>query len=143
VLARDHVRARSAMAGLEPRHPLLDADVIDFMLGVDPEQGFDPHLSRPLLREAVAGLLPDAVRLRTAKSTFDAVFHRSLAGPEAERIRSLLTAPDAETRPYVDPDAAARLVAPEGWRAAGGVQQWGLAVWRLVTAELFLRHQAG
>jgi asparagine synthase (glutamine-hydrolysing) len=143
VLARDHVRARSAMAGLEPRHPLLDADVVDFMLGVDPRHAFGPHLSRPLLREAVRGLLPDVVRLRGQKSTFDALFHRSLAGPESERIRRLLTGPSAEVRPYVDDHALRTLVGPNGWRAAGGVQRWGMAVWRMVTAELFLRHQAG
>ena len=139
--AREHVRLRSRMVGIEPRHPLLDADVVDAVLRLDPELAFDPHLSRPVLRASVAGLLPDRVRLRPAKSTFDAVFQQSLAGPEATRIRRLLTAPDAEIRRYADPAGVTPLLDPSAAASVGGRRRWALLLWRLVTAELFLRHQ--
>ncbi len=140
--AREHVRLRSRMTGIEPRHPLLDADLVDLVLSLDPELAFDPHLSRPVLRAAVAGMLPDRVRLRPSKSTFDAVFQQSLIGPEAARIRRLLTAPDAEIRRYTDPAGVARLLDPAAAADLGGRRRWALLLWRLVTAELFLRHQA-
>ncbi len=78
---REHVRLRSRMTGIEPRHPLLDADLVDLVLSLDPELAFDPQLSRPVLRAAVAGLLPDRVRLRPSKSTFDAVSPAEPGGP--------------------------------------------------------------
>ena len=142
VLARDHVLRRSRQAGLEPRHPLLDADLVDLILTTSPDLAFDPHLSRPVLRHALAGLLPDAVRLRPDKSTFDAVFQRSLTGSEAPRIRWLLTDPTAELGHYADARGVANLLSAEGVSASGGGRRWALLVWRLATAELFLRHQS-
>ena len=82
VLAREHVRRRSELAGVEPRHPLQDVDLVELMLRADPRIAFDPLLNRPLLRGAVEGLIPEEVRLRPRKSTFDAVFQRSIHGPE-------------------------------------------------------------
>ena len=140
--AREHARLRSRMAGIEPRHPLLDADLVDEVLGLDPELAFDPRLSRPVLRAAVAGLLPDRVRLHPATSVSGAVLQQSLAGPEAARVRRLLTAPDAEIRRYADRGGVERLLEPGAAAGVGGGRRWALLVWRLVTAELFLRHQA-
>ena len=62
---RPRARRRAEMAGLEARHPFLDAELIDFVLRLPPELGFDPHRSRPLLRAAMAGVVPDEVRCGT------------------------------------------------------------------------------
>ena len=78
----EHVRRRSADAGLLARHPLVDPDVIDYVLRMPPEAAFDPRLTRPVFRRAGEGLVPDAVRLRPDKSNFDAVFHAALQGPD-------------------------------------------------------------
>ena len=40
VVARDHVRRRAAIVGIEARHPLLDIDLVEFMLGIDPEEAY-------------------------------------------------------------------------------------------------------
>jgi asparagine synthase (glutamine-hydrolysing) len=142
VLARDHVRRRSKQAGVEPRHPLLDADLVELILMISPDLAFDPHLSRPVLRHALKGVLPDAIRLRPEKSTFDAVFQHSLTGAEAGRIRSLITDPAAELGHYADLRGVVQMLSTEGVSASGGVRRWALLVWRLATAELFLRHQS-
>lgn len=139
-LARDHVRRRSALAGVEPRHPLQDLDLVELMLASDPAAAFDPHLSRPLLRDAMRGLIPEPVRLRPQKSTFDAVFQRSMFGAERDVLERLLADPDAEVRAFVDLDAArGELLAPGG--AAPGARARALTLWRLATAELWLRAQ--
>jgi asparagine synthase (glutamine-hydrolysing) len=141
VLARDHVRRRSELAGLEARHPLCDIDLVEFMLGVDPEEAYDAHLSRPLLRESIRGLVPEEVRLRPRKSTFDAVFQRSLAGPSRSAFIRLLSAPDVEIRRYTDADQVRSMVlapAPARGRVA-----WSIGLWRLATAECWLRSQSG
>jgi asparagine synthase (glutamine-hydrolysing) len=143
-LIHDATRRRNASVGLRACHPLLDVDVVELVLALPPELAFDPALSRPLLRASVQGLIPERVRLRPSKSSFDALFHELLSGPDLPRARALLLAPDAEVNAFVDP---ARVrgelfdAGPPSWPA--GLQRWALDVWRLLTAEIWLRHQAG
>ncbi len=137
-LAYDHQRRREALAGLQARHPLADADLVELVLSLPPELAFHPRHTRPVLREAVAGLLPDPVRLRRGKSSFDVVFHDALAGPDLAALRALLGAPDAEVRAYARPRALAALA--EGPPAEAQARQlWAIRAWRLATAELWLR----
>jgi asparagine synthase (glutamine-hydrolysing) len=110
------------------------------MLQLPPELAFDPMRSRPLLREAMAGLIPDEVRLRPSKSTFDALFHESLAGPDLPVVRELLGDPDAAVGEYVDlATVRTRLLDPEPPSHPTARMHWALYTWRLVTAELWLR----
>ncbi len=136
-LAYDHQRRRATLAGLLPRHPLVDVDCIQLVLGLPPELAFDPQRSRPVLREAVRGLIPDAVRLRPSKSTFDEVFHAALAGPDLPVARALL-GPGARVAEHVDGAALHALVAGDPPAPGAGRQWWALQVWRLLTAECFL-----
>jgi asparagine synthase (glutamine-hydrolysing) len=138
----DHVRRRAALCGIEQRHPLVDVDVIEYMLAVPPELSYDTRFSRPLIREAMAGCLPDEVRLRPTKSTFDAVFHQAVAGPDLGVARRLLRPGHALVEAYVDLGVVARELLddppPPDQRL-----EWSQFVWRLVTAELWLRVRAG
>lgn len=141
-LGYDHVRRRSALAGIEPRHPLVDVDVVELVLSFPPELSYDPARSRPVLRESMSGALPDAVRLRSTKSNFDAIFHDALTGLDLAAVHALLERPDAAVGAYVELGAIRELIArpPAAGRAR---MQWALTVWRLVTAEAFLLAQAG
>lgn len=60
----DYFRRRSRAAGLPAHHPFLALDLIGVVLTLPPEDGCDPGLTRPLLRTAMRGLVPKAVRLR-------------------------------------------------------------------------------
>jgi hypothetical protein len=132
----------AAMAGLDARHPLVDVDVIELVLRLAPELAFDTRLTRPLLRDSVAGLLPDEVRLRPAKSNFDALFHAALAGSDLPPVRRVLGARDAELGAYVDLGTMHRmLLAADPPSDRRGRQLWATNVWRLVTAECWLRSQ--
>jgi hypothetical protein len=107
-----------------------------------PELAFDTRLTRPLLRDSVAGLLPDEVRLRPAKSNFDALFHAALAGSDLPPVRRVLGARDAELGAYVDLGTMHRmLLAADPPSDRRGRQLWATNVWRLVTAECWLRSQ--
>jgi asparagine synthetase B (glutamine-hydrolysing) len=133
---------RGAMLGIEPRHPLVDVDVVEFMLSLPPELSFDPRYSRPLLRDAMAGLIPDPVRLRPAKSSFDAIFHQCLAGRDLPLVRRLLGDRDARIGAYVDlPLMRRALIDPDPPGTAGSQQLWAINVWRLLTLEIWLRTQ--
>jgi asparagine synthase (glutamine-hydrolysing) len=138
----DHVRRRAALCGIEHRHPLVDVDVIEYMLSVPPELSYDTRFGRPLQREAMAGILPDEVRLRPTKSTFDAVFHEAVAGPDLGVARAILRPGHALVEEYVD----LRMVARELLDDPPPPDQrldWSQFIWRLVTAELWLRVRAG
>lgn len=140
VLARDQIRRRAASAGVEARHPLFDLDLVELVLRSPPELAFDPTLTRPLLREALNGLLPDELRLRATKSNFDALFHESLAGPDLAVARRLLTGRDVAVASYVDLDVVrAELLGSAPPRPGRRRQDWAAYLWRLVTAECWLR----
>jgi asparagine synthase (glutamine-hydrolysing) len=137
----DHVRRRAAMAGLEARHPLYDVDVIELVLRLPPELALDRALSRPLFRRSMAGLLPEHVRRRTDKSSFDVVFHQILAGNDLAVVRRVLSG-SPEVGAYVDPATLRRELlegAPSG--SPLGLQMWALWAWRTATAECWLRQQ--
>ena len=128
------------MSGITPRHPLLDVDVIEYMLSVPPEAAYDWRYSRPLLRQSLDGVLIDQVRLRPDKSNFDAIFHEALRFTDMPTVRRLLLAPDAEIRAYADQERLRRdLLEVEPERYPSGAVWWALPVWRATSAELFLR----
>jgi asparagine synthase (glutamine-hydrolysing) len=137
----DHVRRRARLAGLEARHPLYDVDVIELVLGLPPELALDRTLNRPLLRKSMAGLMPEQVRWRPDKSSFDVVFHEILRGNDLAVAHRLLSG-TPEVGAYVKSGAMRRELFE---RPAGsgplGLQLWALYVWRLVTAENWLRQQ--
>jgi asparagine synthase (glutamine-hydrolysing) len=137
-LAYDHIRQRTAEAGIFSRHPILDVDLVETVLDTPPELSFDPYVSRPLLREGMAGLLPERLRTRPSKSQFDAIFHEALAGPDLKLARGLLGA-DARSRDYVDLERVrTKLLThpPEDGERVG----WATGLWRLLTAECWLRY---
>jgi asparagine synthase (glutamine-hydrolysing) len=138
----ENLRLRAALAGVEARHPLLDLDLVELALRQPPEATLDPRFTRPILREAVAGLVPDAVRLRPAKARFESVVADCLTGPELPALRALLLDPEAELRAYVDQRMMERQLFDGGGGGGGpeiGSFRWMWLAWRAATAELWLR----
>jgi asparagine synthase (glutamine-hydrolysing) len=138
----EHQRQRAASVGIEARHPLLDLDLVELCLRQPPAATLDPRFSRPVLRAAVAGIVPDAVRLRPAKARFDPLVIDCLAGSEAAAVRALLGDPAAELRAYVDPALVARDLLDGCGEVEIGSFPWMWLVWRLVAAEIWLREEA-
>jgi asparagine synthetase B (glutamine-hydrolysing) len=137
--AHDFFRQRSVLAGLETRHPLSDdLDLIELVLRLPPEHAFDAHLTRPLLRAALAGKLPEQIRLRSDKSEFSALLVGALTGPDSSIVSSLLTASDAAIREYVDPGRVRLLLETSRERRNF---LWAQQVWRFATTESWLRAQ--
>jgi asparagine synthase (glutamine-hydrolysing) len=141
-LVYEQSRRRAEMAGLLARHPLVDVDVIELMLGIPPDSAFDPRFSRPLFRASLTGLLPDEVRLRPSKSNFDAIFHAALAGRDLPAVRQLVGREDARIGEYVDLASVRRqLLDPQPPEGRSARQGWAIGMWRLVMAECWLRTQ--
>jgi asparagine synthase (glutamine-hydrolysing) len=137
----EHQRRRAALAGLEARHPLFDLDLLELALRQPPEASLDPHRNRPLLRASMAGLLPDSVRMRPAKAWFESLIVDCLSGPDGTAVRRLITEPGAELAAYVDQEDVRRALFDTGSRERAGAFTWMHQVWRLVTAECWLRAQ--
>jgi asparagine synthase (glutamine-hydrolysing) len=134
-------RRRAALAGVEVRNPMLDLDLVELGLRQPPLATLDRRFDRPVLRAAMAGLLPDVSRLRPQKAWFEAWVVDSLAGPDGAAVRQILADPGAELRAYVDQDEMERALFGGGLRDAEPFR-WMWQVWRLLTMELWLRAQA-
>lgn len=137
----EHQRRRAASAGLEARHPLFDLDLVELGLRQPPLATLDPFRSRPLFREAMAGSLPDTVRLRPQKALFDSILLESLAGSDGATARRLLTDPKSELRAYVDQGGLRRALFDSDEQRRAQPFRWMWQVWRLTTAECWLRAQ--
>jgi hypothetical protein len=137
--APEQTTRAARLAGLTERHPLLTVNLLEHALRLPPDHGFDPERTRPDLRRAMEGLVPDSVRLRPDKVDFDAVRGYSLLA-DMPVIRELLAGPGARIRPYVRPDVVEEILdtRPERW---GALSAWGGELMRLVTTECWLREQ--
>jgi asparagine synthase (glutamine-hydrolysing) len=140
--ALEFLRRQDAEAGLRTGHPFLDVGLIEFILGLPPEYAFDPVYNRPLLRDSLEGLMPDAIRLRKLKSFFNEIVIQALSGPDFEAARELVGAREAEIHAFVQPDLVRErfLGGPE--HHPEGRAAWMRELWQLMTAEIWLRFQS-
>jgi asparagine synthase (glutamine-hydrolysing) len=138
----DHVRRRSHQAGLEAHHPLFDLDLFELLMRTEPEIHSEGNLTRPVFREAMAGLSPDSVRLRRGKSVFNELLLEGLTGPELPALRLLLGAPGTEIRAYTRPGAIEELLDRPPPHQRGYEMDWVHGVLRLAAMEAWLRSQA-
>jgi asparagine synthase (glutamine-hydrolysing) len=137
----DELRRRGELVGLECAHPLLDdLDFVELALRMPPEQLFDPLYDRPLLREALVGLVPDDVRLRRNKHHFTRIYMDRVVDTDWPAVERLLHHGTPEVAAFVRPEALRDHflgAAPEQ-----RLRAWGVWFWRLLVAECWLRMQS-
>lgn len=85
----------ASICGVTARRPFADVDLWEFVLSLPAEVKFAGHRSKPLLREAMRGRLPDRLIDRTDKTVFND-YHLDRA--DYSKLRSLLV----ETPRYID-----------------------------------------
>jgi asparagine synthase (glutamine-hydrolysing) len=125
---------RNSMAfSVEARTPFLDFRLVERAMALPSSDLVRDGWTKAILRESMAGILPETVRLRRDKLGF--------ATPEARWLREMAPqvrawlGPDARIAPFVRAERLAR------WRGLPDqtlARQAGL--WRLLSAELWLRH---
>ncbi len=127
----------AAAYGIEVRHPFLDRRLLEYLASIPPGQLFRTGASKPLLRRAMAGILPEAVRLRRGKTQFGAVHGQAMAA--RKRVERLLVSPWVERLGFVDGN---RLRAAwSGFQENRSVEN-GVSLWHTIALELWLReHQ--
>jgi len=134
----DHFRRQLASVHLAGAHPLLDdLRLIETVLRLPPELAYDEDVDRPVLRQGMRGLVPEAIRTRSTKSRFNTLLVDALGGPDRQRLRDILEPRDAEIRAYVT-DARLRDVV-NGPVEGDHPYIWAQNAWRLASTELWLR----
>jgi asparagine synthase (glutamine-hydrolysing) len=118
---------RNSMAfSVESRTPFLDYRLVELFLQMPGGYKFRDGWTKPFLREAMSGLMPDAVRLRVDKKGFvtpESAWYRSNIG----RIRSELLSPHSLLQLWID---RAKLTS--------FLQKDSPAIWRLLGVHFWI-----
>jgi asparagine synthase (glutamine-hydrolysing) len=135
-----HFRREAVDEQIDQRHPLLyDLQLVEAALRLPPRAQFDPVRDRPLLREGLAGLIPEAVRTRHVKSHFTPLVLAGIRADETGLIEPLRR-PDAPIRAYVAAAALDRKIAiPPDRRSMLSTG----SLWQVAIANRWLVSQAG
>lgn len=98
----------AASYGVEPRFPYLDRRVVEFSLGLPPGETVRDGLDRVIVRNGLAGILPQAIRERTFKTQFsENVVHGVRAYARDTVAETLFDGPPAVAE-YLDRDGLRR-----------------------------------
>lgn len=93
---------------IEARHPFMDRRLVEFCLGLPPEQSFKNGWSRVILRRAMQGVIPEVVRLRAGKANAARVSEHWLLNIDGPMLRELI-GDVGILAPYLDTAALVRL----------------------------------
>jgi asparagine synthase (glutamine-hydrolysing) len=139
----EHLRLRARLTGLPARHPLLDVDLVELALRLPPADSFARAHDRVAIRRALAGVLPDEVRLPERKARFNDLVADCLMGADRPLVERVLRDQRAEVHAWVAPATLrTRLLDAPLERHPVHPFVGAQELWRLVTVELWLRAQA-
>jgi asparagine synthase (glutamine-hydrolysing) len=125
---------RMSMAhGLEVRSPFLDTELLEFAARLAPTLKVRGFSLKRVLKRAIADLLPDDI-LRRPKRGFGVPLDRWFRQDLGSYTASML-GQGASVRTHLNGDELDRLLAEH----RAGARNHGLALWALLTLELFLR----
>ncbi len=126
---------RNAMAhSIESRVPFLDYRLVELCFALPPRQKIRDGVTKFVLRQAMAGILPEDVRLRQDKLGFSTPQDVWLRAELAPWAREILTSPEFRGRPYFRAEAVLRLLD----RHVQGVDL-ATTLWRCLAIELWHR----
>lgn len=131
-----HWGDRNAAAfSIEARVPFLDYRLVEYLAALPLDQKIRRGITKYVLRQAIRGLVPDAIRCRMDKMGFVTPEEAWMKGELSAHILALFSSPAFATRPYWD---AERVL--ENYREfLGGKSPYSTEFWRIACAELWLR----
>ena len=126
---------RMSMAhSLEVRPPLLDAPLVEAVAALPSRLKVHGGVRKVLLKQAVRGLVPDAI-IDRPKRGFGVPLRHWLRGPLGEVARAILTDRRTRERGLLEPRAVAALLDEH----RSGRRDQSLAIWGLLVLEVWLR----
>ncbi len=131
-----HYEDRNSMAfGIETRLPFLDYRLVEYLYGLNVRHKIHRGWTKAVLRDAMAGILPETVRRRVDKMGFvtpeDVWFRTSLR----ELAREVLADGRTRSRGYLNVDAALQ----EFDAHVAGRKNLSFTIWRWLNLELWCR----
>jgi asparagine synthase (glutamine-hydrolysing) len=97
------INTRLSYFGIDGLFPFLDKRIVDFCLGVPPEQFVEGGHPRSLLRRAMQGILPEKIQWRKNKHPYTPDFHRRVLNSMQEMLSFMDTIkPDDPLNKYID-----------------------------------------
>lgn len=129
-----HHEDRNSMAfSIEARLPFLDTRLVDFLIRLPARYKLKEGRTKVILREAMAGILPEAVRRRTDKMGFATPQDQWLRNRLRPDLEALFSTKAFEQRGYWDPRRLK--IAYRQYCEGGG--RIGASVWRWACLELW------
>jgi asparagine synthase (glutamine-hydrolysing) len=86
--AIDHI---ASAFSVECSHPFFDKRVVEFSLSLPSDQRLRLGYSRWIMREALKGILPEMIRMRTNKANLSSNFDQRLLSSDEDALRNLAT----------------------------------------------------
>jgi asparagine synthase (glutamine-hydrolysing) len=124
----------SMAASIESRVPFLDHVLVEFAATLPDEWKLSGFRTKRILREAVRGLLPDAILTRP-KMGFPVPFGRWMRGPWRDLARDVLLDSRSRQRGVIEPKGVEALLDDH----AAGRRDGADAIWSLLNLELWHR----
>ncbi len=126
---------RNSMAhSIESRPPFLDQELVELVLSMPADAIVRDGWSRAIFRQAMEGVLPEAIRLRRKKIGFTTPEIRWLRSQRAA-IQGVFRSPSFASRPYWDGPAVARAFKA----CCDGELEESPFFWRVLDIEAWLR----
>lgn len=93
LLAIRWAERRAADYHMEARHPFLDRRLVTYLMSIPQDQIFRNGRRKFILRSAMRGILPEAIRTREDKTVFNSDMDVGLREKESQKVKALLVLP--------------------------------------------------
>lgn len=131
-----HAEDRNSMAfSLESRVPFLDYRLVEFAFTLPASQKIRDGMTKVVLRNAMKGLLPERVRMRTDKMGFVTPDELWFRGEMRSKIEEILTSKRLRERGHLRPER----VLEEFRDYCRGERSNSFTLWRWINLELWFR----
>lgn len=131
-----HYEDRNSMHfSLEARVPFLDYRVVEYLASLPLDQKLRRGVTKRVLRRAIRGVVPEAIRCRMDKMGFVTPEEVWMGDQLAPLVEEVFASASFRSRPYWDADA----VAADFGRFRAGKAPYSHEVFRVFVTELWLR----
>jgi asparagine synthase (glutamine-hydrolysing) len=119
----------AAMHGLEMSFPFLDRDLVSFLIRIPGDMQTWKGIPKALLREAMNGVLPDAIRNRTWKADFTYLVNQAMEKDLMQLVEMLDTDAMSVRHGYLDHNRLVRELkrVREGLKGSECITAWSLS----------------